>query len=68
MCVTCELAIVDDMTGNQFVDSFLIVAAGVFFVAAGAFLPLWEYTQGRAAHHRHHNDRHHNDRHHGVAA
>lgn len=51
------------MTGNQFIDSILIVIAGVFFVAAGAFLPLWEYTQGRAA--RRHRD---HDRHHGVGA
>jgi hypothetical protein len=65
MCVTCELAIVEGMTGNQFIDTFLIVTAGVFFVAAGAFLPFWEYTQGRG--NRHHRDRHHHDdRHHGA--
>lgn len=53
------------MTGNQFLDSIIIVIAGVFFVAAGAFLPLWEYAQGRAA--RRHRGRYH-DGHHGAAA
>lgn len=64
MCLTCDLAIVDGMTGNQILDVIMIVAAGVFFVAAGAFLPFWEYTQGRAS--RHHRRHGHQD-HHGGA-
>lgn len=35
------------MTGNQIIDTILIVAAGVFFIGAGVFLPLWELSQNR---------------------
>ena len=65
MFLTCDIAIVDGMTGNQLLDTFLIVLAGVFFVGAGAFLPLWEYSQGRGNRH-HHRDRH--DRRNGAGA
>lgn len=66
MCLTCDPAIVDGMTGNQLIDTFLIIAAGVFFVGAGAFLPFWEYTQGRGS--RHHRRHDHHDRGAGVSA
>ena len=52
------------MTGNQVIDWVLIVIAGVFFLAGGAFLPLWEYTQGRGGR-RHHGERYHGG-HHGA--
>lgn len=47
MCPIHDLTIVDGMTGNQILDTVLIVVASVFFVGAGVFLPFWEYTQGR---------------------
>jgi len=68
MFLTCDLAIVDGMTGNQLLDTFLIIVAGVFFVAAGAFLPFWEYTQGRGARHHRRHDHHDHQRGAGVSA
>lgn len=49
MCPINDLRIVDGMTGNQILDTVLIVVASVFFIGAGVFLPFWEYTQGRGA-------------------
>jgi len=52
MCLMCESTIVNGMTGNQFIDTILIVLAAVFFLGAGAFLPLWELSQNRPVPHR----------------
>lgn len=66
MCRIRDLTIVDGMTGNQILDIVLIVIAGVFFVGAGVFLPLWEYTQGRATRRSRRRDR--RDRQQGAGA
>lgn len=56
------------MTGNQILDTVLIVVASVFFIGAGVFLPLWEYTQGRGARRSDGRDRRDHQRGVGAAA
>lgn len=68
MCPDRDPTTVGGMTGNQILDTVLIVVASVFFIGAGVFLPLWEYTQGRGARRSHGRDRRDHQRGVGAAA